>query len=502
MSRQIRRVALLLLLLFGALFVNVNYLQVYRAADLANDPRNSRGLIEQYQTRRGLLVAGDTSTQIAGVEETEGSLRYQRRYTDGPLYAPITGYQSIVYGTEESERTFNDYLQGSSAERFARNLTDLLLGRDRAGDDVILNVLPAAQQAAREQLGDQRGAVVAIAPATGEILALWSNPTYDPNRMSSFDRPDITAYWEQLLNDPERPLANRAVRETYPPGSTFKLVTAAAALESGIAPEEAFDDPERAELPETTATIGNFGGGRCNGGEEISLTQALQVSCNTTFAQLGLDLGGEALVAQAQAFGFDAPVFFQLPSPAESRMPDEINAPQAAQTAIGQYDVRATPLQMALVSATIANGGELMTPRLAREVRAAAGGQITSFDPEPLVPAGASGSQAVSEQTAATLTDMMVGVVEGGTGSAARIDGVQVAGKTGTAQTAEGRAPTVWFTGFAPADDPQVAVAVMIEDGGGVGDEATGGALAAPVAKAVMEAALAFDGSAEPEQDG
>lgn len=489
MTRQLKVIGALLLALFGALFVNLNYIQVLQADELANDGRNSRQLIREYEIRRGLMIAGDGTTEIARVEATDGTLRFRRTYTDGPLYAPVTGYYSSVYGRAELEASFNDYLVGSAPEAFARNLADLLAGRERVGDDLITTILPAAQQAAREGLGENRGAVVAIEPRTGNILALWSWPTYDPNRLSSHDRTDVTAYWEELQTHEGRPLVNRAVREWYPPGSTFKLVTAAAALEAGVQPGSTYPDPAEQPLPQTTATIRNFGRGTCNDGQPITLARAVEVSCNTTFAQIGLDLGADALIAQAEAFGFNHTVFEQLERPLDSRMPKELNPPQTAQSAIGQFDVRATPLQMAMVSAAIGNSGVLMQPTLVRRIEDERSDELASFGSRPLVLPGQSNAQAVSQQTAARLRDMMVSAVASGTGQAAAIDGVSVAGKTGTAQHGDGP-PTVWFTGFAPAEDPRVAVAVVVEEGGGVGDEATGGRIAAPIARAVMEAVL------------
>lgn len=489
MTRQLKIIGALLAALFAALFANLNYIQVLRADDLANDSRNARQLIRDYEIRRGLIIAGDGTTELAGVEETGEALRFRRTYGDGPLYAHVTGYHSIVYGRAELEASFNDYLVGSAPEAFARNLTDLLAGRERVGDDLITTVLPEAQRAAAEGLGDRAGAVVAIEPRTGNVLALWSWPTYDPDRLSSHDREDVRAYWEELQASEARPLVNRGVREWYPPGSTFKLVTAAAALEAGVQPGSTYPDPAEQELPQTTATIRNFGQGTCNGGSPITLARAVEVSCNTTFAQIGLDLGAEALIAQAEAFGFNHTVFEQVPRPLDSRMPQELNEPQTAQSAIGQFDVRATPLQMAMVSAAIGNSGVLMEPTLVRTIEDERSDELASFGSSPLVLPGRANAQAVSQQTAARLRDMMVAVVSSGTGRAARIDGVAVAGKTGTAQHTDGP-PTVWFTGFAPADDPHVAVAVVLEEGGGVGDEATGGQIAAPIARAVMEAVL------------
>jgi peptidoglycan glycosyltransferase len=476
--------------LFGSLFLNLNYLQVLRAQDLSNDNRNARQLIREYEIRRGLILAADGVTQLAASEPTEGVLRYLRRYPDGELYAHIVGFYSFVYGRSQLESTFNDFLVGSAPETFARNLTDLLAGRERNGDDIVTTISPPVQRAAREALGDRRGAVVALVPSTGELLAVVSSPTYDPNDLSSHDHDAIVASWEQTEADPTNPKLNRAAMERYPPGSTFKIVTAAAALEAGLTPETTFPDPPALDLPQTTAAIGNFGGGLCNGGSPLTLRRALAVSCNTTFAQLGLRLGAEQLVAQAEAFGFNQDWAFQLPI-VPSLIPKELDDPSAAQSAIGQRDVRTTPLQMAMITATIANDGVLMQPRMVKQVNDFAGRIIRQFPPEPLRLPASPEARAISPQTAAQLQSMMVGVVESGSGQRAAIRGVDVAGKTGTAETGEGRNPTVWFVGFAPSDNPQVAVAVVIEDGGDVGSEATGGAVAAPVARAVMEAALA-----------
>jgi peptidoglycan glycosyltransferase len=268
----------------------------------------------------------------------------------------------------------------------------------------------------------------------------------------------------------------------YPPGSVFKVVTAAAALEDGYTPESVLPGPAELELPQTTSTIGNSGGGACGDGE-VSLADALRTSCNTAFATLGLDLGTEALREQAQAFGFGEELTIPL-AVTPSSVPAELAPPQLAQASIGQFDVRVTPLQVAMIAAAVANDGVLVQPTLISAVR---GDDLEVLqDPEPTEL-----GRAVSEQTAQALTAMMVRVVEDGTGTAARIPGVAVAGKTGTAQTAEGRPPHAWFTAFAPADDPQVALAVVVEEGGNAGDEASGGRTAAPIAREVIEAVLA-----------
>jgi peptidoglycan glycosyltransferase len=518
--RQVRRVAAVLFVLFAALFVNLNYLQVLRADELADDPRNSRGLVREYARQRGSMIvgAGPEAVEIAKSVETDDRLRFLRVYSDGPLYAHVTGYYSFIYGREQLERTFNDFLVGSAPETFARNLGDLLAGKERQGDDLVLPLRPSVQAAARAALGDRRGAVVALDPVSGEVLALYSNPSYDPNALASHDRSEILAAWEATEADPANPRLNRATRELYPPGSTFKLVTAAAALRAGVTADTTFEDRRVLDLPQSDAGIGNFGGGLCNRGRPLTLAQALAVSCNTTFGQLGLDVGAEALIAQAEQFGFNRDWNFQLPLET-SRIPKELDAPSTAQSAIGQRDVRATPLQMALVAAAIGNDGILVTPHVVTSVQDFAGRVIKQFPPAPLVLPGADSAQALPPGDAAVLRDLMVGVVERGSGQRAAIPGVRVAGKTGTAETGEGRAPTVWFVGFAPAEEPRVAVAVVIEDGGDVPggpppevvpgrpppevvpDEATGGRIAAPIARAVMEAALAQT-SGEDSPDG
>lgn len=471
--------------LFGILFLNLNYLQVIRADALAHDQRNKRGLLREYEIERGAILVGSGQQQkeIARSEHTQDRLRYLRTYPEGSLWAHITGYYSFVFGRAQMEQAFNEVLLGRAPSQFIRNLGDLLDGRERPGDTLVTTLRPQVQEAAKAALGARKGAVAAVDPATGEVLALWSFPSYDPNLLSSHDAEQIRAAWEPLASSPDKPLVNRATQELYPPGSTFKLVTAAAALEQGISPDATFPDPQRATLPQTTATIGNFGGGRCNGGDPITLRRAVEVSCNTTFAQLGLSLGASALVAQAERFGLNGELGFQLPL-VPSQIPTQLDPPQTAQSAIGQRDVRVTPLQMAMIAGAIGNKGVMMTPQIVRRIQDFAGRPVQSLDSKAF-------GQAMSPQSAGELRDMMVGVVARGTGRAAAIGGVDVAGKTGTAQGAPGRPPTVWFVGFAPADNPQVAVAVVLERGGGVGDEATGGRLAAPIAKAVMQAGIA-----------
>jgi penicillin-binding protein A len=479
-NAAIGRVAAVILVLFGALFVNLNVITLIQADDLANHPANRRLIIREYAIERGSIVVGEQAV-ARSVETDGGDLRFLRTYPEGPLYAHLTGYYSYILQRSALESSLNEDLTGRSTEEVAQNLGELLGVSGRAGNTVELTIDPDVQRAAADALGDVVGAVVAIEPNTGAVLASYANPTYDPNPLSSHDAGEIRRTWEELNADPARPLVDRALRETYPPGSTFKVVTAAAALEAGVDPGDTYEDPVRLEVPQTTAGIGNFGGGTCNGGQPISLADALRVSCNTTFAEIALDLGSEGLAAQAERFGFNRQVPYEL-AVVDSDIPVEQDPPSTAQSGIGQRDVRATPMQMALVTASIANGGQLVRPHVVQAVRDPAGQQLrgpagASWD------VGASGDRPVSPRTAEQLRQMMVSVVADGTGTGAAIDGVTVGGKTGTAQTG-GDNPTVWFIGFA---DDQVAVAVVLPNSS---EDATGGALAAPIARSVMEAAL------------
>ena len=492
MERQIRQLAVALLVLFVVLVAQVSYVQVFAAERLAENPANAkRQLIAEYEVDRGAILAADGRTVLAASRKSAGELRYERRYPFGPLYAHLTGYYSFVYGRSELEQEFNDFLAGTAPQLLRQTFADMVLGRPRRGASIVTTIDPVLQDVAQEALGDLPGGVAAIDPRTGDVLALVANPSYDPNPLSSHDPALVRATWTALNADPDKPLLSRASDELYPPGSTFKIVTAAAALENGYGPDSTWPNPTELDLPDTVETLENFGGATCSGGSEITLAEALRQSCNVVFGEIGLTLGPAALAEQAWAFGFaptadtgDVP--FDIPFQT-GVFPDPsyfaTRRPAVALSAIGQDNVAANPLQMALVAAAIANGGIEMQPRLVSEVRGADGRVVETYEPEAY-------SQPMSPENAALLTAMMVDVVESGTGTAAQIPGVTVAGKTGTAQHGEGLAPHAWFVSFAPAEDAQIAVAVIVLDGGSLGSDATGGALAAPIAKAVIEAAL------------
>jgi peptidoglycan glycosyltransferase len=485
MDKQIRRLGIALVALFLVLLGQVNYLQVVAADRIANNPANTtRLLIQAANIDRGDILARDATTVLARSVPTRGQFKYQREYPQGSLYADVTGFYPLVGAPTDLEATYNDFLSGRAEELLPSTLVDQILGRPRKGATVITTIDPELQQVASDQLGDREGAVVAMDPATGELLVMVSNPTFDPNPLASHVTKEATSAFEQLQNDPEKPLLANANDQLYPPGSTFKLVTASAALEDGVRPDERiWDNPPSLDLPLTTHNLENFGGSQCPGGSQLTLAEALTISCNVVFGEVGLELGAGALADQAHGYGFSEDVPFDIRF-AEGQFPDPdtMDEPTTAIAAIGQSDVNANPLQMALVGSAIANGGELMRPQLVREVRDSQGRVLRRFRPAVY-------DRALSSQSARDLTSMMVNVVSSGTGAAAAISGVSVAGKTGTAQHG-GNLPHAWFVSFAPAEHPQIVVAVLILNGGNLGSETTGGQEAAPVAKAVMEAAL------------
>lgn len=486
MNNPLKHVALVGFVMFALLFASTSAVQYFQAQNLREHELNNRTLIEELSRERGpILVDG---TPIAYSVPVDNIYEYQRVYgaegMPAEAYAAITGFFSIVYGATGLERTENSLLSGTDDALFYDNIGNLLTGQEPAGAAIEITIDPAVQRAAWNALGGQQGAVIALDPQTGDVLAMVSSPGWDPNPIASHDRETAQSAYEDLIQDDANPAYNRTIGgNLYPPGSTFKLVTAAAALESGeYEPDTLLPGPAVLDLPLTTATISNSGGGACGSGT-VTLTAALENSCNTAFADLGMELGPDVMSAQAGEFGFGES--FEIPlQVSASSFPADTNPPQLAQSALGQFEVRSTPLQMAMVSAAVANGGTIMHPQLIDQVRNARTLDLVS-EPSPR-----EFSRPISGDTAQELSDMMVQVVEDGTGTAAQIPGVEVGGKTGTAQHAEGAAPHAWFTSFAPADDPQVAVAVVVESGGRAGSEAFGGSTAGPIAQAVMEAVI------------
>ncbi|MEE1788076.1 penicillin-binding protein 2 [Streptomyces sp. SP17BM10] len=483
MNKPIRRVSIFCLVLILALMLRTNWVQGVQADAWASNANNKRQQFDRYAHPRGNIVVGG---QPVTKSDFVNGLRYKykRSWVDGPMYAPVTGYSSQVYGSNGLENLEDGILSGTDDRLFFRNTLDMLTGEQKKGGDVVTTINAKAQKAAWDGLGNKKGAVVALDPKTGAILALVSTPSYDPGTISGSEDSDSKA-WTDLNADPNKPMLNRALKETYPPGSTFKLVTATAAFENGLYQnvDDATTTPDPYTLPGTSTVLKNESPNeKC---ENATVKAGMDQSCNTVFAKIGADLGKDKMRAQAEKFGFNSTIDTPVRSE-KSVFPNSASLDGTAQDSIGQHDTRATPLQMAMVSAAIANNGSLMTPYLVDQERSASLTTISKHTEKQF-------SQAMSPATAQKMQDLMVSVVENGTGTNAKIPGIQVGGKTGTAQHGEDNAglPFAWFTSWAKTSDGQsVAVAVVVEDGSQNRDGISGGRLAAPIAKAVMQAVL------------
>ncbi|RYB94082.1 penicillin-binding protein 2 [Nocardioides oleivorans] len=484
MNKPIRVVSVFCLVLFMALLVNATYLMYVRSDDLSKDPRNRRIITATFSRERGAILVG--KDVIARSVPSDDQYKFQRVYSQPFKYAPITGYFSW-FGQTGVERSQNSVLAGDDSRLFVTRLVDMLSNGDPKGGNVQLTVNAAAQDAAWEGLenlpGDAQGAVVALEPTTGRVLAMASTPTFDPNNFASHDFGEVKDVSDRLNADERDPLINRAIGTTLPPGSTFKLVTAAAAIESGNYDADSMvPGGYKFKLPQSSTEISNHDGGNC-GGNRITMTQAMEVSCNVTFLSLANELGTEAMADQAEAFGFNSTSLEDLGGQASSLYPRDMDPPQTAMSGIGQSNVTATPLQMAMVAAAIANDGDVMRPYIVDEVRAPNLSVLARTDPQSI-------SKAISSSTAEELTKMLVATVDEGTATPAQIPNVEVAGKTGTAQSTPERPPYAWFVSFAPANDPKVAVAVLVQSSDTSRDEIAGGRLGGPIAKAIMEAVI------------
>jgi penicillin-binding protein A len=481
MNKTIRRSAVFTLLLVLALLVRATWVQFYEGTALAEDKDNRRNAIETYAAPLGnIIVGGDTVTGSARTKG--GDLAYKRTYKDGELYAAVTGYASQSYAPTQLEGIYQDLLNGTDPR--LKTVLDTLTRERSDPGDVITTIAPSVQRAAYEALGDKKGAAVAIDPKTGKILAVVSTPSYDPTSLT--DANTAGAAWKKLTADPDKPLTNRALRQPLPPGSTFKLVVAAAALEDGLYPsvDVRTDSPDPYTLPGTTTELSNENpNAPC---ENASIRTALQYSCNNVFARMAVKLGQDKVRAMAEKFGFDDTEQDVPVRAYTSVYPSDMDESSTALTGIGQYDVTATPLQMAMVSAAIANDGKLVAPHMVSQITDGGGDVLEDYDSE------AATEEVVSASTAKQLRSAMETVVEDGTGTNARIGGATVGGKTGTAQHGEknSKTPYAWFTSYAKAGGKEVAVAVVVEQSNAARSEVSGNGLAAPVAKAVMRAAL------------
>ncbi|MGW7450321.1 peptidoglycan D,D-transpeptidase FtsI family protein [Streptomyces sp. NPDC054787] len=483
MNKPLRRISLFCGLLVLALLIRTNWLQYVQAEELSTRKENRRVQIAQYATERGnIIVAGEP---ITGSAVTNGSdYKYKRTYTNGQLWAPVTGYASQAFGSTQLESLEDGILTGNDDRLFFDRTIGMFTGEKKAGGNVVTTLNPAAQKAAFDALGPNKGAVAAIDPRTGAILALVSTPSYDPSRFAGNSKDDEKA-WVELKDSEDKNLVNRALRETYPPGSTFKVVTAAAALEHGVVKEidDPTDTPEPYFLPGTRTVMENH----AKGCEKASLNESLRVSCNSVFANLGDKVTRDKMVETAEKFGFNNDKI-DIPVRAFASIYDKKMAKDGnALSSIGQFNTAATPLQMAMVTAAIANDGKLMKPYMVDQLTAPNLDVIEKHSPQEM-------SRPLSAANAQKVQQMMVNVVDNGTGGKAKIKDVKVGGKTGTAQHGEGnkKRPYAWFISYAenPDGTSPVAVAVVIEDSEAEREDISGGGLAAPVAKAVMQAVL------------
>ena len=482
MNKPLRRIAIFCGLLVLALLARTNWLQYVQADDLNTNSKNRRVLIERYAAERGNIIV-DGKPITGSVETKDTDFKFKRTYIDGPMWAPVTGYASQAFDANQIEKLEDGILTGNSDQLFFDRTMAMFTGDKKKGGNVVTTLNGAAQKAAYKGLGSKKGAVAAIDPQTGRILALASTPSYDPASFAGYGASDEIA-WNKLEKDKDKPKLNRALREVYPPGSTFKVVTAAAALEHGKVTdiEAATDTPEPYILPTTRTPMVNHASGCKN----ASLNQALKVSCNSVFARLGDKVGRDDMLETAQKFGFNN-LEVDTPVRAAASVYDKtMDRPGNALSSIGQFNTAASPLQMAMVTAAIANDGKLMKPYMIDQLESPNLDILKKNEPQEM-------SRPLSQKNAQLLQQMMENVVENGTGTKAQIDGVKVGGKTGTAQHGENNSknPYAWFISYAKTGDGSpVAVAVVVEDSEAKRDDITGGGLAAPIAKAVMQAVL------------
>ena len=482
MRRPIRRVSTLLLVMFIGLFGSSTMIQAVQADALHADPRNTRTLYDSFAVERGSIVVD--GVQVALSVPSDDEYEWQRQYPMGELYSHITGYNTLGQGNTGIEGAMNEELTGTANSQFLEQVLATLTGQDPSGSSVELTIDSAAQQAAADALGDREGAIVALDPETGDVLAMYSTPTFDPNAFAVHNTAAVQQLHDQLNEDPTQPLHNNTIGgDLYFPGSVFKVLMLSAALESGrYTLESEFDNPAELQLPQSSSVVRNASRETCGPGEKVTLETAFILSCNIPFAQLAQDLGADAIARQAAAFGYGQQL--EIPQTVTpSSYPTDLDPPSLMLTGFGQDDVRVTPMQIAMTTAAVVNDGTMMQPNMIDRVLAPNLDVIS--DPEPTI----MGNPVTAEVAAQVRATMELGVREG-LATNAQIDGVTVGGKTGTAETGENNEPfNLWFTGYGESDDRSVAVAVVVvPDENIVGD--TSNVVAAPIGRAVIEAVL------------
>jgi peptidoglycan glycosyltransferase len=503
LNRPIKRVSIAVLVLFLVLLVNVNYLQAVDAPSLANGPLNDRTEYNNSQVQRGSIVTADGVT-IASSKASSDAFKYQRTYSDGAVYAPVTGYDTVFTAAQAPnyatgvERAENSLLSGTGDQLAFRNFIDMITDKPQKGATVQVTINSKAQQAAYAGLESilagktingvqQVGGVVALDPSTGAILAMASYPSYDPNQLSVANTTTAGDLVSKLTDENPSPLLNNASQTTLPPGSTFKIVTTSTWYTQNptFTPQKQVYSPQPLKLPNGNVLNDDNDQPCGTGNNQTAVITAFAESCNTPFANIGMQLGGQAIGSLADKYGFNTAVDIPGVSTAASQFTAESDESFTAYDAIGQHDTTETPLQEAMIAETVANGGVEMKPYLVQKVIASDLSVVSQTQPQQL-------ATPISPTVAAYEKQMMIAVVQDSDGTAnafnAGAEGVEIAGKTGTAQNGQSAQSDAVFTAFAPADNPKIAVGVMIE-GGGYGAQA-----AAPIAVAVIKAYLAATG--------
>ncbi|WP_328856128.1 penicillin-binding protein 2 [Williamsia herbipolensis] len=496
MNIPIRRVVIAVMVMIVALLANATYVQVFEADDLKADPRNQRVLLDEYSRQRGQITAGQEV--IAQSVPTNDRLKYLRVYPGkyAAAFAPVTGFYSFQYGSAGIEQSYDSLLNGNDDRLFGQRFLDMFSGRDPRGGNVVTTVVPRLQKVAYDAMnagcsGGCRGSVVAIAPSTGAILAMVSTPSYDPNKLTSHDATVRETSWDawnpENPSETAQPMLNRAINQTYPPGSTFKVVTTAAALAQGVNPDTTrLTANSSITLPNTETSLTNYAGETCPGssGGQVTLRQAFQYSCNTAFVQLATERLSNPIAtvkSTANRFGLDADTPDVPMSVSDSTTGPIDDLAALGQSAIGQRDVRMTPLENAMIAATVANGGVRMQPYLVDKLQGPDLKTLYTTAPTSI-------NEPISATTAATLTSLMVDSERNTSGSGGP---VTIASKTGTAEhsaTSEAAdTPYAWYIAFGPSSNAQIAVAVIVENGDR-GVQSTGGSSAAPIGRAVINA--------------
>lgn len=483
MNRSIRAVTIFCLLLVVAMVANLTWIQGFQTDRLAKNSLDRRQYYDMKSRQRGQISAGG---EILAHSVKGANDMYNREYVSDPdAFGPVEGYLSDRYGTAGIEASQNNILNGTDDSLFTKRFTDTLTGKETEGANVELTIDPKTQRVAYDAMTSRgySGAVVALRPSTGEVLALASTPGYDPRSIVTSNAEEAQQNWAALNNNPESPLLNHATQQTLPPGSTFKLITTAAAMEkNNVNANTTVTAEPQITLPDSYTTMENYDGERCGSGSVTTLSTAFTLSCNTTFAQLGMAAGTEQFKKTAKAFGVgETADGFGLPVQT-STVGEIADQPSLAQSSIGQRDVSITPLQDAIIAATIANKGKRMKPYLVKQITDSSLKPIKTTKPEQV-------NTAINEDIANRITQLMIGSEKGTSGYA----GADIASKTGTAEHGENSRsskPHAWYVAFGPSQNADVAVAVVVENGGDRGQAATGGSVAAPIGRAVIAQAL------------